>query len=169
VNYLQRGGGNGNLRKAIYYIHKDEGLGQIQESGRDQGHATLVMAMLGTICEMAWSQGDDFYGFNDNSVLKASEYTAKYNVAMLPVPFKEYDYHDCDTTVAQPVISDVERGTVRPIWAIVYNHYVKRRGMTAPYTLLGVNTTFPEGGGGDYGPNSGGYDQLGFGTLMFSR
>jgi hypothetical protein len=23
----------------------------------------------------------------------------------------------------------------------------------------------PEGGGGDYGPNSGGYDQLGYGTL----
>jgi hypothetical protein len=85
------------------------------------------------------------------------------------VPFKEYDYHDCDTTVAQTVISDVERGTVRPIWSMFYNHYVKRKGMTAPYTLLGVNTTYPEGGGGDYGPNSGGYDQLGFGTLMFSR
>ena len=169
VNYLQRGGGNGNLRKAIYYIHKNEGLAQIQESGRDQGHATLVMAMLGTICEMAWNQGDDFYGFNDNAVLKASEYTAKYNVALLSVPFKQYDYHDCDTTIAQTVISDVERGTVRPIWAMIYNHYVKRKGMTAPYTLLGVNTTQPEGGGGDYGPNSGGFDQLGFGTLMYSR
>jgi hypothetical protein len=169
VNYLQRGGGNGNLRKAIYYIHKNEGLAQLQESGRDQGHATLVMAMLGTICEMAWNQGDDFYGFNDNSVLKASEYTAKYNVALLSVPFKQYDYHDCDTTIAQTVISDVERGTVRPIWSMFYNHYVKRKGMTASYTLLGVNTTFPEGGGGDYGPNSGGFDQLGFGTLMFSR
>ena len=27
----------------------------------------------------------------------------------------------------------------------------------------------PEGGGGDYGPDSGGYDQLGFGTLAFTR
>jgi hypothetical protein len=52
---------------------------------------------------------------------------------------------------------------------MIYNHYVKRKGMTAPYTLLGVNTTQPEGGGGDYGPNSGGFDQLGFGTLMYSR
>jgi len=25
--------------------------------------------------------------------------------------------------------------------------------------------TRPEGGGGDYGPNSGGFDQLGYGTL----
>jgi len=29
--------------------------------------------------------------------------------------------------------------------------------------------TAPEGGGGNYGPNSGGYDQLGYGTLTFSR
>lgn len=28
---------------------------------------------------------------------------------------------------------------------------------------------FSDGGQGDYGPNSGGYDQLGYGTLMFAR
>jgi hypothetical protein len=27
----------------------------------------------------------------------------------------------------------------------------------------------PEGGGGDYGSNSGGYDQTGFGTLMYAK
>jgi hypothetical protein len=169
VNYFQRGGGNGNIRKAIYYVHKNEGLGQLQESGRDQGHATLVMALLGTICEMAYNQGDDFYGFNDNLVLKASEYTAKYNVSKLPVPFEPYTLHDCDTTIVQSIISDDERGTVRPMWAMIYNHYVKRKGVPAPYTLDGVRTTSPEGGGGDYGPNSGGYDQLGFGTLLYTR
>jgi hypothetical protein len=26
----------------------------------------------------------------------------------------------------------------------------------------------PEGGGGDYGPNSGGFDQIGYGTLTFT-
>lgn len=171
VNYFQRGAGNGNIRKAINYFHKtDNGeLGQLQESGRDQGHATLVMSYLSNICEMAWNQGDDFYGFNDNAVLKASEYVSKYNVALLQVPFHEYDYHDCDTTVVQTEISDDSRGTVRPIWAITFNHYVKRKGMTAPYTLMGVNTAYPEGGGGDYESTSGGYDQLGFGTLMYSR
>ncbi|MBO9200543.1 MULTISPECIES: alginate lyase family protein [Niastella] len=169
VNYLQRGAGNGNLRKAIYYVHKDEGLAQLQESGRDQGHATLVMAMLGTICEMAWNQGDDFYGFNDNAVLKAAEYTAKYNVANEEVPFKTYNYPDCDTTIVQSVISDDERGTVRPFYAMIYNHYVKRKGLRAPYTERGVNSCYPEGGGGDYGPNSGGFDQLGFGTLLYTR
>ncbi|HEX6427077.1 MAG TPA: alginate lyase family protein [Niastella sp.] len=169
VNYFQRGAGNGNIRKAIYYVHKDQGLAQLQESGRDQGHASLVIAMLATICEMAWHQGDDFYGFGDNMVLKATEYNAKYNLAWEEVPFKQYDYKDCDTTIAQTKISVDERGDVRPIYSMIYNHYVKRKGLTAPYTLIGVNKTYPEGGGGDYGPNSGGFDQLGFGTLLYTR
>ena len=28
---------------------------------------------------------------------------------------------------------------------------------------------YSDGGAGDYGPNSGGFDQLGFGTLMFAK
>jgi hypothetical protein len=66
-------------------------------------------------------------------------------------------------------ISEQERGDLRPIYAIIYNHYVKRKGLTAPYTLIGANRAYPEGGGGDYGPNSGGFDQLGFGTLLYTR
>lgn len=169
VNYFQRGAGNGNIRKAIYYVHKDQGLAQLQESGRDQGHATLVMAMLETICEMAWHQGDDFYGFGDNLVLKASEYNTKYNIANEDVPWKEYAYKDCDTTIMHTTISVEERGDVRPIYSMIYNHYVKRKGLKAPYTLIGVNRAYPEGGGGDYSTNSGGYDQLGFGTLLYTR
>jgi hypothetical protein len=169
VNYFQRGAGNGNIRKAIYYVHKDQGLAQLQESGRDQGHATLVMAMLGTICEMAWHQGDDFYGFGDNLVLKASEYNTKYNIAREDVPWKEYPYKDCDTTIMHTKISEEERGDIRPIYAMIYNHYVKRKGLKAPYTLIGVNRAYPEGGGGDYGTGSGGFDQLGFGTLLYTR
>lgn len=169
VNYFQRGVGNGNIRKAINYVWKDQGLAQLQESGRDQGHATLVISLLGSICEMSYHQNDDFYGYNSNRFLKASEYTAKYNVANLSVPFQSYTYYNCSTTTTLTQISSDGRGTVRPMWAMIYNHYVKRKGLTAPYTLMGVNTTQPEGGGGDYGPNSGGFDQLGFGTLLYTR
>jgi hypothetical protein len=172
IYYLQHSNnGNGNLQKTINYVFTgaDSTLAQIQESGRDQGHATLVISLLGVICELAWHQGDDFYGFNNNAVLKATEYTAKYNVAKLDVPFHAYTYFDCSNTTTLTQISSDSRGTVRPMWAVIYNHYVKRKGLSAPYTLMGVNTTFPEGGGGDYGPNSGGYDQLGFGTLLYSR
>jgi hypothetical protein len=57
---------------------------------------------------------------------------------------------------------------VRPVWERVYHHYAIRRGMAMPNTGDMVARQRPEGGGGDYGPNSGGYDELGFGTLAFT-
>lgn len=173
VNYLQNGNGNGNWYKAINHVFdgEDANLAQIQESGRDQGHATLVIALMGHICQLAWNQGDDFYGLDDNRFLKACEYTAKYNVAKLNVPFHEYTRlwaANCAQTETHTAISDHGRGSVRPMWSAPYFHYTKIKDQVATYTELGVRTTLPEGGGGDYGPNSGGYDQLGFGTLMYT-
>lgn len=170
VNYLQHGIGNGNLNLAInnVFTGANSGLAQLQESGRDQGHATLNIAILGAMFQMAWNQGDDFFGYDDNLFLKACEYEAKYNVAKLDVPFNSYNYNNCQTTVTQTVVSPDGRGVIRPMWEIPYNHYVKLKGLAATYTAMGVQTTRPEGGGGDYGPNSGGFDQLGEGTLLFS-
>lgn len=37
-------------------------MGQVQESGRDQGHAMLDIALLGAFCQMAWNQGDALFG-----------------------------------------------------------------------------------------------------------
>jgi len=51
---------------------------------------------------------------------------------------------------------------------LIYNHYVVLKGLSAPDIAAYVDKGRPEGGGGDYGPNSGGFDQLGFGTLTFS-
>jgi hypothetical protein len=48
---------------------------------------------------------------------------------------------------------------------LVYNHYTMRMGKSVPYTAAYAALVRPEGGGGNYGPNSGGYDQLGYGTL----
>lgn len=173
VAYLQNGKGNGNWYKAINYVFTgaDAGLAQLQESGRDQGHSLLVIALMGTICQMAWNQGDDFYGLDDNRYLKGCEYTAKYNVAALSVPFHEYTRKwaaNCAQTEVHTQISSAGRGDARPIWSAPYFHYTKIKGKTAPYTEMGMNTTRPEGGGGDYGPNSGGFDQLGFGTLLYT-
>jgi hypothetical protein len=170
VYYLQHGVGNGNLTLAInnVFTGANTGLAQMEESGRDQGHCTLDIALLGAIFQLAWNQGDDFFSYDNNLYLKACEYEAKYNVANLDVPFNPYNYYNCSTTVTQTVVSADSRGTVRPMWEIPYNHYAKIKGLTATYTLMGVNTTRPEGGGGDYGPNSGGFDQLGEGTLLFA-
>ena len=39
------------------------------------------------ICEMAWGQGDDLYGAQDNRLMKGLEYTARYNLGY-DVPFE---------------------------------------------------------------------------------
>jgi len=159
VDYFKHGGGNGAIEHAVYYIHPD-GLGQWQESGRDQGHSTMGIGLMGAFCEMAWKQGDDLYSYDNNRFLAGCEYVAKYNLGE-DVPYKPFK----DVLATQDVISSNSRGNVRPIWELVYNHYVKLKGLPAPYTTREAESVRPEGGGGDYGPNSGGFDQLGYGTL----
>ncbi|MEY2869356.1 MAG: hypothetical protein RIR01_1847 [Bacteroidota bacterium] len=171
INYLKNGIGNGQLIKAINNIHSkgsddDIDLGQLQESGRDQGHALMNIGLLGTIAQMANSQGDDIYGYNDNLILKGAEYIAKFNFGKLSVPFTAYT--NCDNITHTTSADDASRGNVRPIWERIYNHYVVEKGLTARYVKKARELHYPEGGGGDYDPNSGGYDELGFGTLLYS-
>jgi hypothetical protein len=116
---------------------------------------------MGAFCEMAWKQGDDLYSYGDNRFLGGAEYVASYNLGN-DVPYVTYS--TCDPVV-QTVIAPAGRGDNRPIWELVYNHYVNRKRMAAPNTAAYATRVRPEGGGGDYGPNSGGFDQLGYGTL----
>jgi hypothetical protein len=162
VGYYLHGAGNGSLDHLVWKLYEG-GLGQWQESGRDQGHSLLGVGLAGSICQMAWSQGDDLFGAEDNRLLKGAEYVAKYNLGN-DVPFTIYSNSD----VTQKVISPQGRGGDRPIWELIYNHYVVLKKLKAPYVEQYAAKVRPEGGGGDYGPNSGGYDQLGYGTLTFS-
>ncbi|QMW04693.1 cellulose binding domain-containing protein [Spirosoma foliorum] len=162
VEYFKNGAGMGSIKNVVPYVFGD--LGQWQESGRDQGHTVLGVALAGSFCEMAWNQGDDLYGYDDNRLLKGFEYIAKYNLGY-EVPYSTYS--NC-IGVVQPIVSEDQRGNLRPVWELVYNHYVNRKGLSAPYTARFAQIVRPEGGGGNFGPNSGGYDQLGFGTLAFS-
>lgn len=163
IDYFKNGAGNGAIEHAVFFVHPGN-LGQWQESGRDQGHNTLGIGLMGPFCEMALKQGDDLYAYGDNRFLGGAQYVARYNLGN-DVPYKTYD--NCDK-VNQTVISENGRGNVRPIWELVYNHYVNRRGLAAPDVATLAAQVRPEGGGGDYGPNSGGYDQLGYGTLTFT-
>jgi hypothetical protein len=163
IEYFKHGAGNGAVQNTVWHIHPGN-LGQWQESGRDQGHALMGPAVLGAFCEMAWNQGDDLYGYDDNRVLKGFEYVAKYNLGE-DVPYLAYD--NC-SKANQQVISSTDRGGLRPGWELIYNHYVNLIGIEAPYSSQYAQKVRPEGGGGDYGPNSGGYDQLGYGTLTAS-
>jgi hypothetical protein len=169
ITYFKSGIGNGNVDRFIWKEYTVDGqvLGQGQEAGRDQGHATLDFAMVGALAQMAYNQGDDLFAYENNKILAGSEYAAKYN-AGFDVPYTTYTNSD----VTQAVISNSSRGSVRPEWELLYAHYADVKGKNATFTgmmrdIVNSASGGAEGGGGNYGSTSGGYDQLGYGTLTF--
>ncbi|WP_033279157.1 alginate lyase family protein [Streptomyces sp. NRRL F-525] len=174
VTYFKSGAGNGSIAHAVPYLYTDAdgyALGQWQESGRDQGHTALGMGQMGAVCEMAWNQGDDLYSYDSRRFMKAAQYVAKYNSGG-DVPFTTYTWgtgQSCAQS-SQTVISSASRGQIRPVWAMLHFHYNRRIGLDDKYiSAMYYDLVAPEGGGGDYGSDSGGYDQLGFGTLMYAK
>ncbi|MET7571478.1 alginate lyase family protein [Streptomyces sp. NPDC005492] len=174
VTYFKSGAGNGSIAHAVPYLYTDSdgyALGQWQESGRDQGHTMMGMGQMGAICEMAWNQGDDLYSYDSRRFMKAAQYVAKYNTGS-DVPFTTYTWgtgQSCAQS-SQTVISTASRGQVRPVWAMLHFHYNRRINLDDKYiSAMYYDLVTPEGGGGDYGTDSGGFDQLGFGTLMYAK
>ncbi|MGW3568418.1 alginate lyase family protein [Streptomyces sp. NPDC000941] len=170
VNYFKNGAGNGSIKHAVPFLYDSQGLAQWQESGRDQGHTMMGMGQMGAFCEMAWSQGEDLYGYDSNRFMKAAQYVAKYNLGQ-DVPFTTYTWGTGQNCAQQShtVISSASRGQLRPVWDILHYHYARRRGLSVPYITAMAEKVRPEGGGGDYGSTSGGFDQLGFGTLLYAK
>ncbi len=171
LDHFYNGTHTAGIQNSVYYIHPD-GQGQWQESGRDQGHAQMGPQLLGPICEIAWNQGIDLYGHLNNRALAGVEYVSKYNTQHA-LPFAAYANSDYAIwpNVYRFVFKDVAGpgGASRPGWDLIYNHYVNRMGIAAPYTAKYAEVMRPEGGGSNYGGNSGGFDGLGFTTLTHSR
>lgn len=170
LNYFYSGIGAGAINNAVHFIHPD-GVGQWQESGRDQGHSLMGPQLMGAICEIAWNQGIDLYGYAGNRFLAGCEFISKYNLWYDDVPFVtfvRYWGHNCDYET-HTMIASGSRGNIRPGWDLVYNHYVNRMGLAAPYTKEYALKARPEGGGFNYGGTSGGFDGLGFTTLTHTR
>lgn len=157
VNYLRTGNGNGNLTSAAWYVHTN-GLAQWQESGRDQAHTMDGVAWLGVACQVAWNQGVDLYGFDNNRLLRGLEYVAKYNLGN-DVPY--VPLATCDAAEYTGVISGGSRGFLPPTWDLFYNHYVNRRGLAAPCTAQAAALLRPDG----FYNNVNSPDFMGFTTL----
>ena len=165
ISYFKSGSGNGNITKLVNFVY-DGGLGQWQESGRDQGHTSMGPPLFAIFCEMAWKQGDDLYGFDDNRLLKGSEYVAKYNMGNA-VPFTAYNHpKNFGGFETQTSISNASRNTMRTGWELIYNHYVVLKGLHAPYSQIAAYLKRPEGGPWD--GNSGEFDLIGYSTLTAS-
>jgi autotransporter-associated beta strand protein len=162
VEYFKNGAGNGSIQNAVFALHpggpgQPYGLGQWQETGRDQEHNALGVGLLATFCQIAWNQGVDMFGYDNNRLLAGAEYVAQFNLGQ-DVPYAFYDNCD-DVNQYWPATHD--RGRLqRPIWELLYNHYVIRQGLSAPSLSAMAAVNRPEGFSHD--------DHFGYGTLAYT-
>lgn len=155
------------------WFHQDERgplgyFAQMQESGRDQGHAMAGLGLASYTLQTAYNQGDNAYCNLNNSRLSgkvgstmmaaAAEYVAAYNAGVDDLPYT--------TNWWMGALNATGRGQWRPIWQLFINHYQNRMGIPMTYCSQMKNIIGIEGGGGAYGTNSGAYDHTGFGDLM---
>lgn len=174
VPYIYNDGCMGFMGNLIPVLHDDERgpygkLGQMQESGRDQGHCLMSIGLTSDICQTAWSQGDDLYGYMDNRMAAGAEFVAAYNYGNVDdLPWTEYRYADRLTAFSENVWcmtgpSGETRGGMRPIWNRLVGHYEGVRGREMKYSRMGVAAQGEDYGGQQYA--SGYYDHLGYTIL----
>lgn len=197
IKYFKAGIGAGNIVNAVPFMHDDpdseQTIGQCQESGRDQGHATLTVSLMAIFCQMAKNVGEDLFTYDNNRAQAMCEYVGKYNYGDVELNNTmsnfRYDvsrlpyttYTNC-TGGSWPSMSYEEhksgnesRGCVRPSWELVkrlsadYKIASKYSNLWVAKMRENASRGFSDGGAPDYGPNSGGYDQSGFFTLMFAK
>jgi alginate lyase/fibronectin type III domain protein len=156
VNYYESGPGNGAIAHAVWMLQPGN-IGQASESGRDQEHATLGIADLGVMAQVAWNQGVDLFGYDNSRLLAGAEYLAQYNL-WHSVTFSPFN--DCVNDHEYYIsINGHGRLDDRPVYALFYNHYGVLEGMSAPNTQAMAQLMSPEHGSADH---------FGYGTLTFT-
>lgn len=161
-----------SLHHLVHTLFEDERgpfgyLGQMQESNRDQGHASMAVGLAADICGVGRNQGEDAYAHMNDRIAAGFEYVAAYNQFVDDLP--NVPYTNMDGTF--PVMGEGGRGTNRCTWPRIVNYYENVRGVEMPYSRAMMEAHDGDGidaGGGFYGGNSGGYDHLGFTSLMCS-
>ncbi|MEO7933325.1 MAG: alginate lyase family protein [Chthoniobacterales bacterium] len=155
VEYFKNGRGMGSIRNAAPFRFED-GLVQWQESGRDYAHVMGGQGLLFELCQIAWNQGLDLFGYDDNRLLGAAEHAAQYTL-WKGVPYRYYTNSD---SANQFYISENYHGRLDAShFELVYNHYVVRKGLKAPHVQLFAALRRPEPGE---------IDVMGYGTLTFT-
>lgn len=143
-------------------------VGQMQETGRDQGHAQMVAGLAVDICQTAWNQGDDLYSYHDNRIAAGLEFQAAYNFdGREDLPWVNYHYTDCHSAWHQAWVQEGpnggSRGEIRPYWARVIGHYEGVKGVKMPFSEIALEKMGIDGG--PTGAVSGPYDHMGYSVL----
>lgn len=143
-------------------------VGQMQETGRDQGHAQMAAGLAVDICQTAWNQGDDLYSYHDNRIAAGLEFQAAYNFdGREDLPWANYHYTDCHSAWHQAWVQEGpnggSRGEIRPYWARVVGHYEGVKGVKMPFSEIALEKMGIDGG--PTGAVSGPYDHMGYSVL----
>ncbi|MDR1737819.1 MAG: alginate lyase family protein [Candidatus Symbiothrix sp.] len=177
-NPIRATGNNEFLGNLVNWLHLDARgpygyLGQMQESGRDQSHAMMAAGLAADVCQTAWNQGDDLYSFMNNRIAAGFEYIALVNslasetIVADSVPFQPYSRVGLAAEGYEMTANGLTGwGASRPYWDKIVAHYGYYKGVNMTYSRKMKTKVGVDGGGGDYGSNSGGYDHLGFSTII---
>ena len=143
-------------------------VGQMQETGRDQGHAQMAAGLAVDICQTAWNQGDDLYSYHDNRIAAGLEFQAAYNFdGREDLPWANYHYTDCHSAWHQAWVQEGpnggSRGEIRPYLARVIGHYEGVKGVKMPFSEIALEKMGIDGG--PTGAVSGPYDHMGYSVL----
>ena len=143
-------------------------VGQMQETGRDQGHAQMAAGLAVDICQTAWNQGDDLYSYHGNRIAAGLEFQAAYNFdGREDLPWANYHYTDCHSAWHQAWVQEGpnggSRGEIRPYWARVIGHYEGVKGVKMPFSEIALEKMGIDGG--PTGAVSGPYDHMGYSVL----
>ena len=151
-------------------------LGQMQESGRDQGHAVMALCCALDVCQIGFNQGDDLYAYMNDRIAAGCEYVCAQNFAGVEptnLPWIVYEYADCagprGASWQMPCADSRGVGERRPNWDRIRGYYEGLRGVKMQYADKAAELLCPDGGGGNYNVNSGGFDHLGFSSLTNYR
>lgn len=171
VNYFYIGEGNGCIKNLIQGTFEDplgtgELIAQDQESGRDQGHASMSAMVVANLAQIAYTlytkntsvKQLDFFSANDNALLALGNYVALSNlksgtdnanttgqwlIAASKMPFNTYSYCVGCTCKDQShgathtqLADDTGRGSIRPGMEIYLNHYKRIKGLSSGYTYI---------------------------------
>ena len=115
----------------------------------------MCVGLMGVICQLAWSQGDDFFAYDDNLFLRACEYAACCNYTNETVPYTTYIWQK-QSQWGYPIPEEQTtlgggKWIKRAIWALPYYHYKGIKNISddnLKYTKIATEYVGIEGGGG---------------------
>ena len=143
-------------------------VGQLNESGRDAGHAAMSLGLAVDIAHMAWNQGDDLFSYMDHRLAAGTEYLAAQCQSVEGLPWTNYHYgtngYYYSDSRAWLMTGPALGAQMRAYWGTVIGHYEGIKGVKMPYSEWCYKEMGIDDGG--TGSTSGDYDHLGYSVLM---